>query len=79
MKHLRVLERAGLISHEKAGRVRRCRLAAQPLQQASAWLSQYCAFWEKQFDALDRYLSQQQSVEVERWPRHIPYRKPRSR
>ena len=79
MKHLRVLEEAGLISQEKTGRVRRCRLAVQPLQQASAWLSQYRAFWEMQFDALDRYLSRQQTVEAKRWPRHTPYRKPRSR
>jgi DNA-binding transcriptional ArsR family regulator len=79
MKHLRVLEQAGLISQEKAGRVRRCRLAAQPLQHALAWLSQYRAFWEKQFDALDRYLTQQQTVEVTGWPRHTPRHKQRSK
>jgi DNA-binding transcriptional ArsR family regulator len=57
MKHLRVLERAGLVKQRKKGRVRHCRLAARPLKQAEAWLSQYRMFWEHQLDALDRYLT----------------------
>ena len=61
MKHLRVLEDAGLVSQEKTGRVRRCRLAAQPLKQATEWLSYYRIFWENQLNALDRYLLQGQS------------------
>ena len=40
MKHLQVLERAGLITHKKKGRVRHCRLSAEPLKQTEAWLSQ---------------------------------------
>jgi DNA-binding transcriptional ArsR family regulator len=56
MKHLRVLERAGLVTQWKRGRIRRCRLTPRPLQQAEAWISQYRAFWEGQLDALDRYL-----------------------
>ena len=59
MKHLRVLRRAGLVTKRKRGRTRRCRLAAQPLQKAEAWLVQYRGFWESQFDALDRYLAQE--------------------
>jgi DNA-binding transcriptional ArsR family regulator len=59
MKHLRVLQRAGLVTQRKTGRTRRCRLTARPLQKAEAWLSQYRAFWESQFDALDRYLAQE--------------------
>jgi len=58
MKHLRVLQRAGLVNQRKRGRTRRCRLAARPLKNAEAWISQYRAFWEMQFDALDRYLAQ---------------------
>ena len=61
MKHLRVLEDAGLVSQEKTGRVRRCRLAVQPLKQATEWLSSYRIFWENQLNALDRYLIQEQS------------------
>ena len=41
MKHLRVLEKAGLVTQRKFGRTRRCRLAAKPLQKAEAWISQY--------------------------------------
>lgn len=61
MKHLGVLENAGLVSQEKTGRIRRCRLAVQPLKQAAEWLSHYRAFWENQLNALDRYLTQEQT------------------
>jgi DNA-binding transcriptional ArsR family regulator len=69
MKHLRVLQRAGLVTQRKYGRTRRCRLAARPLRQAQAWILQYRAFWETQFDALDRYLAQQKAEEPE-WPKN---------
>jgi DNA-binding transcriptional ArsR family regulator len=59
MKHLRVLEQAGLVSQEKTGRVRRCRLSGESLRQASDWLARYRVFWETQLDSLDRYLKQQ--------------------
>lgn len=76
MKHLGVLQRAGLVTQRKSGRVRRCRLAARPLQQAQAWILQYRAFWESQFDALDRYLAQQKMEEPE-WPKNSSLPKPR--
>jgi DNA-binding transcriptional ArsR family regulator len=79
MKHLRVLEKAGLVSQQKIGRVRHCRLAVQPLQQASDWLSQYRSFWENQFEALDRYLRQQKKVEAAEWQQQNPDPKPRSK
>ncbi|HEY1470002.1 MAG TPA: metalloregulator ArsR/SmtB family transcription factor [Candidatus Acidoferrum sp.] len=63
MKHVRVLEEAGLVSQKKIGRTRRCQLAAQPLKKAEQWLSQYRTFWEGTFDALERYLSQQENKE----------------
>jgi DNA-binding transcriptional ArsR family regulator len=61
LKHMRALERAGLVSQRKSGRVRRCRLVATPLKEASDWLSQYRLFWEGQLDALDRYLAAQRA------------------
>jgi DNA-binding transcriptional ArsR family regulator len=74
MKHLHVLERAGLVKQRKRGRIRHCRLAARPLKQAEAWLSQYRMFWENQLDALDRYLTQQQSTESREWKKRNPQR-----
>lgn len=63
MKHVRVLEQAGLVSQKKIGRTRRCQLAAQPLKEAEQWLSQYRAFWGGTFDSLERYLSQEEDKE----------------
>jgi DNA-binding transcriptional ArsR family regulator len=67
MKHLQVLERAGLVRQRKKGRVRHCRLSARPLKQAEAWLSKYRVFWKNQLDSLDRYLTQQQSSDARAW------------
>jgi DNA-binding transcriptional ArsR family regulator len=55
-KHLRVLESAGLLQREIDGRIHRCRLAAQPMKDAAAWIETYRAFWEAQLDALANYL-----------------------
>jgi len=55
-KQLRVLERAGLLTQEKDGRVRRCHLEAQPMKEAVDWIAQYQRFWEGQLDSLARYL-----------------------
>ena len=63
MKHLQVLEHAGLVRQKKSGRVRQCHLSAKPLKQAEAWLSKYRLFWGQQLDSLDRYLAKQQSTE----------------
>lgn len=69
MKHLRVLEKAGIVTQRKSGRTRHCRLVAKPLKKAEAWISQYRAFWETQLDALDRYLAQHPR-EVSEWPKN---------
>jgi DNA-binding transcriptional ArsR family regulator len=69
MKHLSVLQKAGLVTQRKIGRSRRCRLAARPLKNAEAWISQYRVFWEKQFDSLDRYLRQSNTKETPEWPK----------
>jgi DNA-binding transcriptional ArsR family regulator len=68
MKHLRVLQQAGLVSQRKIGRSRRCRLVARPLKNAETWISQYRVFWENQFDSLDRYLTQSKE-ETPEWPK----------
>lgn len=56
-KHLRVLERAGLLVQKKEGRVRHCYLVVDPLVDACEWLEQYRQFWEESFDALDEFLA----------------------
>ena len=55
-KHLRVLEQAGLLARQKDGRVHRCRLRAEPMKDAAAWIERYRRFWETQLDSLARYL-----------------------
>lgn len=55
-KHLRVLERAGLVLRHRDGRVSRCGLDASPMAGASAWVEQYRVFWEGQLDRLARFL-----------------------
>jgi DNA-binding transcriptional ArsR family regulator len=55
-KHLAVLERCGLIARWKIGRVHYCRLLADPLAQAGAWIAYHQVFWERQLDALENYL-----------------------
>jgi len=58
-KHLSVLRRAGLIEQRREGRVRYCRLRAQPLQSATKWLFDYRDFWEEQLDSLERFFEEQ--------------------
>ncbi len=62
-KHLRVLEAAGLLESTKTGRVRRCHLVAGPMKSAAEWIAHYRQFWEKQVDALARYLEVSSSEE----------------
>lgn len=62
-KHLKVLERANLISRGKEAQWRPCKLEAAPLQQASDWVEQYRAMWEARFDRLDAYLKEVQAKE----------------
>jgi DNA-binding transcriptional ArsR family regulator len=81
MKHLHVLEQAGLVSQKKMGRIRHCQLAAKPLQDAQQWISQYRIFWEHTFDSLERYLSQPDpsaTKEDQKWPLRNRNRKTRS-
>ena len=61
-KHLKVLERAGLIERSREAQKRPCRLRAEPLQAAAAWIEQYRKFWDESFDRLDEYLVRLQSA-----------------
>ena len=64
MKHLRVLEDAGLIARTKEGRVVSCELDAAPMKSAQAWMSRYEKFWTEKLDALGRYLYQQEELQT---------------
>ena len=56
-KHLKVLERAGLVSRGRDGQRRPCRLEAKPLEAANEWLERYAKFWEANFQRLDALLN----------------------
>lgn len=62
-KHLRVLEKAGLIRRRRDGRVHHLKLEAAPMQQAQRWIEEYRRFWEESFDRLDEYLKELQTKE----------------
>jgi DNA-binding transcriptional ArsR family regulator len=59
-KHLKVLERAGLIARGREAQWRPCRLAAGPLKDAADWLEHYRRFWDESFDRLEDYLRELQ-------------------
>jgi DNA-binding transcriptional ArsR family regulator len=60
-RHLKVLERVGLITRSRAAQWRPCRLAPEPLKEASEWLDEYRRFWDESLDNLADYLSELQS------------------
>ena len=62
-KHLKVLERAGLIARRRKAQWRPCRIEARPLKDATQWLEHYRRFWDDSFDRLDEYLGELQSGE----------------
>lgn len=55
-RHLKVLERAGLIERKTEAQWRRCQLTPEPLAQAAGWIENYREFWEARFDALNTFL-----------------------
>lgn len=63
-KHLKVLQKAGLIRQERRAQWRPCYLVATPLKEASDWVFQYKKFWEESFDRLDDYLKVLQAQNV---------------
>ena len=69
-KHLKVLERAGLISRGRSAQWRPCRLQGEPLKDAAEWLEHYRRFWEQSLDRLDGYLKELQDKEMKRGDNH---------
>jgi DNA-binding transcriptional ArsR family regulator len=61
MKHLDVLSDAGLVTRQKTGRTVACRLNAQPMEEAMAWLAHYQRFWSQRLDALEAMLAEQRA------------------
>jgi len=72
-KHLKVLERAGLIARAREAQFRPCRLEVAPLKDAGEWVERYRQMWEQRFDRLDGYLRELQQQDGAR------SRKPRTR
>jgi DNA-binding transcriptional ArsR family regulator len=62
-KHLKVLQRAGLITQGRQAQWRPCRLEAGPLAEVATWVEHYRRFWEGNFDRLDDYLRELQNLE----------------
>jgi DNA-binding transcriptional ArsR family regulator len=69
-KHLKVLERAGLIARGREAQWRPCRLEARPLKSASDWLEHYRAFWEQSLDRLEVYVKELQGKGKRRARKH---------
>ncbi|MFG1797203.1 ArsR/SmtB family transcription factor [Nocardia sp. NPDC049149] len=65
-KHLKVLERAGLITRGRDAQWRPCKLDAAPLGQATDWLDRYRKFWDTRFDRLDEHLKRLQKKDHSR-------------
>jgi DNA-binding transcriptional ArsR family regulator len=63
-KHLRVLERAGLITRRRDAQWRHCRIEASPLKEVADWTERYRHIWEGRFDRLDAYLQQLKKREM---------------
>jgi DNA-binding transcriptional ArsR family regulator len=63
-KHLKVLERAGLITRSREAQWRPCALAAEPLREVSQWVEQYREHWEQRFDRLESYLTTLQAKQT---------------
>jgi DNA-binding transcriptional ArsR family regulator len=68
-KHLRVLERAGLIAQRREAQWRRCRIQAGPLKKVSDWTERYRQVWEERLDRLDEYVQQLKAKETKTYGR----------
>ena len=74
-KHLKVLERAGLIARGREAQWRPCRLEPAPLKQASDWIEDYRRFWDERFDRLDEYLTELKTKGTKETKKHARKRK----
>lgn len=70
-RHLKVLERAGLITRGRDAQWRPCRLEPAPLEEAATWMEQYCRQWHERLDRLDAYLRQLHPQETPRQRREV--------
>ena len=68
-KHVQVLERSGLVTTEKVGRVRTCTLGERRLDEVTAWIDRYRQLWSARFDELDQVIEELKLKEKERAPR----------
>jgi DNA-binding transcriptional ArsR family regulator len=59
-KHVKVLERAGVVSRVVEGRTHRLRLEPRPIEEAAGWLERHRTLWESKFDAVEHYLAEQE-------------------
>jgi DNA-binding transcriptional ArsR family regulator len=66
-KHVGVLEDAGLVTTEKVGRVRTCRLGPRRLEDETAWIERYRQLWDVRFDELDEVIERQRRQGEGRW------------
>ena len=64
MKHVRLLEQAGLVTTEKVGRVRTCKLGLRRLEEETAWIERYRQLWDARFDALDQVVEELKRKEM---------------
>ena len=62
-KHVRILEEAGLVTTEKIGRVRQCRLGSDNLDDALGWINHYQRLWERRLDGLELYFTLKKGIE----------------
>ncbi|HVI05129.1 MAG TPA: hypothetical protein VM711_03440 [Sphingomicrobium sp.] len=68
-KHVSILEQAGLVTTEKVGRVRTCRLGLRRLEEEAAWIEQHRLLWSARFDALDKvveHLKRKEKADAQR-------------
>lgn len=63
-KHVGVLEQAGLVTTEKVGRVRTCRLGRSRLEEEAAWIERYRQLWDARFNALDKLVEEMKKEEL---------------
>ena len=77
-KHLRVLERAGLISRSRDAQRRPCRIEARPLEEANQWLERYRQFWEANFQRLDALLEEMKAQKEGDNRQHLKQRQQRN-
>ena len=77
-KHLKVLERAGLIARGREAQWRPCRLEPKALMEVDGWLEDYRRLWEERFDRLDAYLKRLQTKDASKEPKNGK-KKPRAK